>query len=86
MIMKFRKKPVVVEAIQWTGRNASEVIEFAGGRAQQCNHLLVIETLEGGMAAEPGDWVIRGVAGECYPCKPRIFAQTYEPVAAPVEN
>lgn len=59
--MKFRKKPVVVDAYQ-TDREMN------------------IETLEGVMHAEPGDWIITGVNGERYPCKPNIFEKTYEPV------
>ena len=59
--MKFRKKPVVVDAYQ-TDREMN------------------IETLEGVMHAEPGDWIITGVNGERYPCKPEIFEKTYEPV------
>jgi len=61
---KFRKKPVVIEAVQLTER-------------------LEIETLEGTMVGEPGDWLITGVQGEKYPCKPDIFEQTYEPVLEP---
>ena len=84
---KFRKKPVVIEAMQFTGNNAipadislwmaGETIETECIDGKLC---LMIETLEGRMAASPGDWVIRGVAGEFYPCKPGIFAATYEPV------
>ena len=80
--MKYRKKPVVIEAMQYTGRNALAIMawaqlpeiteNFTGG--------LEIETREGTMHADVGDWVIRGVKGEFYPCKPDIFAATYEPV------
>lgn len=85
--MKFRKKPVVIEAIQYTGDNLGEVLQFisqhsdtkrkwwAGGGGKLC-----IETLEGVMEASFNDWVIIGVAGEVYPCKPDIFKATYEPV------
>ena len=59
--MKFRKKPVVIEAYQ-------------------TDKELDIETLEGTMHASVGDWIITGVNGEKYPCKPDIFAKTYEPV------
>ena len=81
--MKFRKKPVVVEAWQNTNnprstplwlndawRNAN--VRFVGGGA------IDIHTLEGVMRAELGDWIIRGVKGELYPCKPDIFEATYE--------
>lgn len=86
--MKFRKKPVVIEAIQFTGSNTFEVFGFIG-----CDYLVsnvdihgtdhpIIHTLEGDMTASPGDWIIKGVAGEFYPCKPEIFAATYEQVEA----
>jgi hypothetical protein len=61
---KFRKKPVVIEAYQ-IGLDEDEQL---------------IETLEGSMKASPGDWIIKGVEGEMYPCKPSIFRQTYEEV------
>jgi hypothetical protein len=82
--MKYRKKPVVISALQFTGHNDSEVLAFvrAGGDARDPEDnrpTIVIETLEGDMTAEVGDWIIRGVAGEFYPCKPDIFEATYEP-------
>lgn len=82
---KFRKKPVVIEAVQWTGDilDAETIVEFAANAAQPTvgfqGDKLVIYTLEGVMEASPGDWIIRGVKGEMYPCKPDIFAATYEP-------
>lgn len=81
--MRFRKKPVVVEAIQWDG-NLSTVEKLMEGSTCEsveqdlCDPALVIVTLEGKMRAGVGDWIIRGVKGELYPCKPDIFAQTYE--------
>lgn len=79
---RFRKKPVVIEAIQWTGDNHDE-IAFLGhvnrGAIQRVDRALPIKTLEGEMLAEVGDWIIRGIKGELYPCKPDIFAATYEP-------
>lgn len=81
--MKFRKRPVVVDAVRWTGDNFEEMRLFTGGKASKCNHMLVIATLEGEMHALPGDWIIRGISGEYYPCKDWIFEETYEPVAAP---
>ncbi len=85
---KFRKKPVVIEAVQFTGSNFFEIAGFLGHGSDVLNNLElkttdlpVIETLEGKMTASPGDWVIRGVKGEFYPCKPDIFAATYEPAA-----
>ena len=81
---KFRKKPVVIEANQWTGDNMTEMSRFIGKditrRPGDPDTSLVIETLEGAMKAMPGDWVIKGVKGEFYPCKPDIFEATYEPV------
>ena len=88
--MKFRKKPVVIEAIQSTGTPESnrEIIDWTRGSATPASmnqhpergRLLSIDTLEGAHWVSPGDWVIRGVAGEFYPCKPTIFEQTYEAV------
>jgi hypothetical protein len=80
---KFRKKPVVVDAIRWLGHNGEEIANFIG---EDCyanlddplKPVLIIETLEGQMLASPGDWIIKGVTGEFYPCKPDIFEATYE--------
>jgi hypothetical protein len=93
-IKKYRKKPVTIEAAQWDGTaagatplidwmlaeggNASyhdpdEALSFPQGRIN-------VQTLEGGMAALPGDFIIKGVQGEFYPCKPDIFDATYSPV------
>lgn len=85
MIGKFRKKPVVIEAVQFTGLNLSECLQFTGvskDSADGCevmNLPFFIDTLEGSMRVSPGDWVIKGVNGEFYPCKPDIFEKTYEP-------
>jgi hypothetical protein len=90
---KFRKKPVVIEAIQFTDEMAkSMLIDKAAGpfglRASGDYHpgnreiyraWIVILTLEGNMRAEIGDWIIKGVSGELYPCKPDIFEATYDP-------
>lgn len=82
--MRFRKKPIVVEAVQWNNRQIREPAWFVEAEERGDIHLygdlLGIKTLEGVMIAQPGDWIIRGVAGELYPCKPGIFAKTYEPV------
>lgn len=80
---KFRKKPVVIEAIHYTGDNYSEVDSFAGSAFEwkTCSPPIgCIPTLEGTMNLVPGDWLIRGIKGELYPCKPDIFAATYEEV------
>lgn len=76
---KFRKKPVVIEAVQWTGNNKSEIIAFCGVVTFYM-HNPVITTKEGEMTAREGDWIIKGIAGEFYPCKPEIFKATYDPL------
>jgi hypothetical protein len=98
---KYRKKPVVIEAVQLRWGNWNDVCELAdvgelkGGKPQGCyigddgealpegwtsdTLGLHIPTLEGLMLARQGDWIIRGVQGEIYPCKPDIFEATYEP-------
>jgi len=78
--MKFRKKPVVIEAVPFTGANGSEVIRWAdrGAVTDIDGGSLAIHALEGIMRANIGDWIIRGVKGEYYPCKPDIFWATYE--------
>lgn len=77
--MKYRKKPVVVEAVQWNGNNHKEVIDFAENKIWfDALGNIWIATLEGDMVAKKGDYIIKGVQGEYYPCKPDIFAETYE--------
>lgn len=100
--MKYRKKPVVIEAIQWTGENVEEIKSFAGTSAVISYYFLptkfsikfevsstpvkgsyiglTIHTLEGDMQASFGDYIIQGINGEFYPCKPDIFEKTYERV------
>ena len=78
----YRKKPVVIEAIQYTGENRSEVLDFDSrivARFPDGDHHVAVYTLEGKMRADEGDYIIRGVRGEVYPCKPDIFEATYEP-------
>jgi hypothetical protein len=79
---KFRKKPVVINAMQWTGDNVTEIMDFLDGRnvSHDAETGLIIHTLEGNHHASIGDWIIRGVFGEPYPCKPDAFNATYEPV------
>lgn len=78
---KYRKKPVVIEAVQWNGDNAVEIAQFMGVISLESNaDSLFIDTLEGTMRASVGDWIIKGVSGEHYPCKPDIFDATYEAV------
>lgn len=91
---KFRKKPVEIEAVRFTNepreiegeeptwyRAARTIDPGEPGAITWKNGRLEIGTLEGLMTAQPGDWIIRGVAGEIYPCKPDIFAESYEAVA-----
>ena len=80
MIKKYRKKPITTEAIQWSGKNSSEIDNFMAGIVENKGTTLVIHTLEGDMEASIGDYIIKGVNGEFYPCKPNIFAKTYEEV------
>jgi hypothetical protein len=92
---KYRKKPVVIEAMQFTGHNYQEILDWLGskwpfdrdakagayGNGAGKNFVSIglwIATLEGKMDAMPDDWIIKGVKGEFYPCKPDIFAATYE--------
>ena len=77
---KFRKRPVEVEAAQYSriALEAERVAEWCGG--EMTDDGLVIHTLEGDMLADYGDWIIKGVHGEFYPCKPDIFKKTYEAV------
>ena len=91
---KYRKKPVEIEAIQYSGFNLAEVLEFTGRHSRfdewfsdiedyrahvlRNGNIFKVFTLEGTMKAKPGDWIIRGVNGEHYPCKPDIFEKTYE--------
>lgn len=81
---KYRKKPVVIEAVQWTGDPECvaglDWIAFTPGMVERIDKGIEIRTLEGTMLASVGDWIIRGVKGEVYPCKPDIFAATYDPV------
>lgn len=80
--MKFRKKPVIIEAIHWNGDNVAELCDFTKDvdDVRYSDDVLIIPTLEGDMVASKGDWIIRGVKGEYYPCKPDIFEATYEAV------
>ena len=84
-MQKFRKKPVVIEAMQFTEESKNRCYNFV-----TCNHYadfdaegkstMKIQTPEGKMTAVLGDWIIKGIAGEFYPCKPEIFEVTYEVV------
>jgi hypothetical protein len=95
--MKYKKKPVVIDAVQWTGNNHREIFDFLTENAFDKESMkvtgdnfyidhskveggLIIKTLEGEHLATIGDYIIRGVQGEYYPCKEDIFLQTYEKV------
>lgn len=85
--MKYRKKPVVIDAVQYDGNfrsldcfSINEVSHFIVSKDSEGNQCIKIPTLEGEMTASVGDYIIRGVKGEYYPCKPDVFEQTYEKV------
>lgn len=86
---KYRKKPVVIEAVQYTGKNGNEIRKWSGNKVIESPVLepsddnlsgkyVQIETLEGTMIGNVGDWIIKGIQGEFYPCKDEIFKATYE--------
>ena len=91
---KYRKKPVVVEAVRWTGSNLEEIRNFVGSDLiEECVELfdikrtlkemlvdIAIDTLEGTMRVDYGDYIIKGIQGGFYPCEPDIFLATYEEV------
>ena len=103
---RFVKRPIEIDAIQWTGQNWNDVILFCteddrvGGvpaiyvRGDEDNlnngwegrMPILIQTLEGEMRAEIGDWIIKGIADEVYPCKKEIFEATYDPVTESVDG
>lgn len=84
MIKKYVKKPVIIKAVLWTGKNLDEMIHFVGKHLDfkyeyDVRHLY-IKTLEGELHASIGDYIIKGVQGEFYPCKPDVFEQTYKEI------
>lgn len=89
---KYRKKPVVIEAVQYLpGETTKALVHHLEGctgwqMADTAAPGIIIPTLEGTMHAAAGDWIIRGVQGEFYPCKPDIFAATYEPAEDQTEE
>lgn len=88
--MKFRKKPIVIDAFKWTGDRDQEedpewivaAMKEGSVQIQEVNDkcYMIINTLEGDMIARQGDYIIKGVQGEIYPCKPEIFLKTYDKV------
>jgi hypothetical protein len=86
---RFVKKPVVVDAIQleFTTKSQNEVILFTDAQAKKGKDGgVIIPTLEGAMVANTGDWIIKGIHGEFYPCKPDIFEKSYDPYHTPKET
>lgn len=87
---KFRKLPVTIEAVRYDGTNLDEIEAFMGQRAQRARgepfsdnpRAFHISTLEGGHTASLGDWILKGVVGEIYPCRDDIFRKTYQAVDA----
>lgn len=78
---KYKKKPVVIEAIQYTGANVQEIIDFTEGKAFKNggkSDYMTIPTLEGDHTATAGDFIIKGIKGEFYPCKPDVFEGSYD--------
>lgn len=86
MARLYRKRPVVIEAVRWTGTAdaLAELRSFTDSSVHVITHAgsttVEIHTLEGVMTASLGDWIIKGIAGEFYPCKPDIFEESYEKV------
>ena len=84
--MKYQKNPIVVEAVRYDGTNAEMVEQFVGHalmmsrRGGEKHFTLKLSTPEGVMDVQPGDWVIKGVIGEFYPCKATVFAATYSAI------
>ncbi|MFF0777056.1 hypothetical protein [Streptomyces sp. NPDC003720] len=90
---RYRKRPVEIDAIHWTGHNLGAVLQFIdetkadtdvvefNSASNPAESWINIHTLEGVMRADAGDWIIRGVKRELYPCKPDVFEQTYEPAS-----
>ena len=86
MIKRYVKRPIVIRAVKWTGYNFDEIAEFVKEQPLTLYEnsfgitKLFIETLEGDMYVEVGDYIIQGVHGEYYSCKPNIFTETYEEI------
>lgn len=85
MIMKVRKKPVEVEAVQWTGENLGEIIDFCGKYLSfiegDSHTFMYVQTLEDSHRVSLNDYIIKDIKGEFYPCKPDIFEMTYERIS-----
>jgi hypothetical protein len=89
-VPRFRKRPLIVEAVQFTGQNCYQILQFVGRERELQSGICeisptdqpVIPNPRGDMVASPGDWVIKGVAGEFCACKPEIFAASYTPISS----
>ena len=82
MVKQYVKKPIVIEAVQYNGKNSADIHEFCCDKVREpvgADYLEIV-TLEGVMRISPGDYVIKGIRGEFYPCKPDVFKKTYEEV------
>ena len=79
--MRYKTKPCEIEAVQWTGQNIKEIMQFTTDKDNI--HIkdgeLLVSPLEGDMKASVGDYIIKGLRGEYYPCKPDVFCKKYEP-------
>ena len=79
MVNRYRTKPCEIEAVLLNGENEKEIFDFTEGAYYiNCDNDLIIETLEGDMKANIGDYIIKGLRGEFYPCKPDVFEKKYE--------
>lgn len=92
-VKQYRKKPVVIEAFLWDGQSTDELDDFLDGQSHdygswnrngRTEYEVQINTLEGVMTADVGDYIIKGIKGEFYPCKPDIFEATYGAVLTPL--
>jgi len=80
-VKKYIKRAIEIEALEWTGRNIEEIFSFMSeGSFSFTGEILYINTLEGPLKASEGDYIIKGLRGEYYPCKPDIFAQSYDEI------
>lgn len=79
-MQQYIKKPVVIEAVQYTGNNYSEIRDFMQADFKITDTGIIIKTLEGNHLAKPSDFIIRGIKGEFYPCKEEIFNLTYDKI------
>lgn len=89
MIKKYRKKPLVIEAVQYTGDNHAEIKKFAKGGAEDyifVDRSFYIATLEGDMKVSVNDFIIKGIIGEFYVCKGNVFFLTYDEVEEEAKN